>query len=87
MLVTCPSNIEEARLLAPYSSYFLVGIKDYIPNFLNPLSLAEFRQLANENIKLILRLDMLVREREIVSYQRFKELRDHYLKMKEKNNA
>ncbi len=69
MLVTCPSNIEEARLLAPYSSYFLVGIKDYIPNFLNPLSLAEFRQLANENIKLILRLDMLVREREIVKYQ------------------
>ncbi len=28
-----------------------------------------------------------LREREIVHYQRFKELRDHYLKMKEKNNA
>lgn len=68
MLVTTPSNLDEAKMLSPFTSYFLVGIKGFIPNFFNTLTKDDFLKLLELKKKVILRLDVLVRERELKPY-------------------
>ena len=79
MIVVNPKDITEASKLASYADAFLVGIKDYIPSFFNPFSYDDFIKLNSLNKIIILRLDILVNEKDLSFYK------DLILKVKDLN--
>ena len=69
MIVINPKDITEASKLASYTDAFLIGIRDYIPNFFNPFSYDDFLKLNSLNKIIILRLDILVNEKDLNFYK------------------
>lgn len=69
MVLTTPKDLKQAQELNKYTDAYLVGLKDYIPNFLNPFSFTDFLELIKFQKKVVLRLDILIRERDIEKYK------------------
>ncbi len=70
MFITSPLNLKEAKLLKDYCDGYLVGLANYIPSFLSPFSYEDFLKLLDLDKLIILRLDVLVREKEIEDYEK-----------------
>lgn len=69
MVVTTPKDLKQAQELNKYTDAYLVGLKDYTPNFLNPFSFTDFLDLIKHQKKVFLRLDLLIREKNLEKYK------------------
>lgn len=69
MIITSPKNYDQAVALKSYCDGYLVGINDYTPQFLSPFSYEDFLKLLDLKQVVILRLDLLLQERDIAKYK------------------